>query len=93
MILRHHDLMVELDDAWWAEAQMSGFVPSGICYRAEPDARWGRAMFEAPIEPKSSSGVGFLVWLTHLGYGVFHDPPNIFGELSHSFVGKLRVIL
>lgn len=43
--------------------------------------------------PKSSRGVDFLVWLTHLSYGVFHDPPNIFGELPHSFVGKLRVIL
>jgi hypothetical protein len=50
MILRHHDLVVELDDAWWVEAQLIGFVPSGTCYRAEPDARWGRAIFEAPIE-------------------------------------------
>jgi hypothetical protein len=50
MILHHHDLVIELDDAWWAEAQMTGFVPSGACYRAEPDARWGRAIFEAPID-------------------------------------------
>src|SRR5207249_3479992 len=42
--------------------------------------------------PKSSRGVGFLVFLTHLSYRILHDPPNILRELPHPFVGELRVI-
>jgi hypothetical protein len=35
MIFYHHDLKVELDDAWWAETQMGGFVPPGAAYRVD----------------------------------------------------------
>src|SRR5579863_8098889 len=36
MIYRHDDLQIELDDAWWREAQMDGFCPSEPSYRAGP---------------------------------------------------------
>jgi hypothetical protein len=49
MVLNHHDLRIELDDAWWAEAQMAGFVPSTKAYRADPGAAKGEIIFEVQI--------------------------------------------
>jgi hypothetical protein len=50
MIFYHHDLKIELDDAWWAEAQMAHFVPPGTAYRVDLSAAKGRTVFEVPID-------------------------------------------
>jgi hypothetical protein len=42
-------LTIELDDSWWAEAQMAGFVPSGTAYRVDQAAANGQRVFEARI--------------------------------------------
>jgi len=49
MIFNHHDLTVELDDAWWAEAQMIGFVPVARAYRSNSHAAKGQAIVEVSI--------------------------------------------
>jgi hypothetical protein len=49
MILTHHDLTIELNDAWWVEAGMVGFVPSSRTFRADPSAAEGQTIFEARI--------------------------------------------
>jgi hypothetical protein len=63
MVLNHHDLKIELDDAWWAEAGMLGFVPTGPSYRAGPDAG-GRPIFLALINEigpvRRNPGVGIF---------------------------------
>jgi hypothetical protein len=38
MKLYHHDLQIELDDTWWAEAGMDGFVPHNRAYRVDRGA-------------------------------------------------------
>jgi hypothetical protein len=50
MIFYHHDLQIELDDAWWAEAEMEGFKPSGSTYRVNVGAAKGQKIFEARID-------------------------------------------
>jgi len=45
----HGDLVVEMNDAWWIEASMSGFVPPGTSYRADDTATRGRAVFVVTI--------------------------------------------
>jgi hypothetical protein len=37
MNFTHHDLQGNLDDAWWVEAGMVGFVPASSAYRADPN--------------------------------------------------------
>jgi hypothetical protein len=34
MTFVHHGMLIELDDDWWAEAGMSGFVLTSTAYRA-----------------------------------------------------------
>jgi hypothetical protein len=64
MIFHHHDLTIELDDSWWAEAQMAGFVPAGVAYRVDLDAAKGGAVFEARIDEigpvRRKPGVGIF---------------------------------
>ncbi len=64
MIFYHHDLKVELDDGWWAEAQMADFVPSGTAYRVDLAAAKGQKVFEARIDEISPArrkpGVGIF---------------------------------
>ena len=64
MILYHHDLKVELDDAWWAEAQMAGFVAPSTAYRVDLAAAKGQAVFEARIDEvgpvRRNAGVGIF---------------------------------
>jgi hypothetical protein len=64
MIFYHHDLKVELDDAWWAEAHMAGFVPQGTAYRVDLGAAKGEGAFEARIEEiepvRRKPGVGIF---------------------------------
>ena len=63
MIFHHHDLQIELDDSWWAEAGMSGFVPKAPTYRVKPDA-YGRTIFQLPIKEigpiRRNPGVGIF---------------------------------
>ncbi|MFY9900738.1 MAG: hypothetical protein WAK67_23555 [Xanthobacteraceae bacterium] len=66
MILNHHDLRIELDDAWWAEAQMAGFVPTARAYRADSNAAEGRLVFEVRIGDIGPVG-------RKLGVGIFNN--------------------
>jgi hypothetical protein len=62
MILVHHDLKIELNDAWWTEAGMANFVPIGRSFCPDLVAARGEAVFEARIdevEPvRRNPGVG-----------------------------------
>src|ERR1700730_11284201 len=64
MIFYHYDLMIELDDSWWAEAQMTGFVPTAAAYRVDLDAAKGGAVFEVRIDEigplQRNPGVGIF---------------------------------
>jgi hypothetical protein len=42
MILHHHDLEVELDNAWCSEAEMAGYVPAGTAYGVDRSATNGQ---------------------------------------------------
>jgi len=66
MILTHHDLKIELSDAWWAEAGMAHFVPAGRAFRPDLEAAKGEAIFEARIDE-----VGPL--RRNPGVGIFND--------------------
>jgi len=66
MILTHHDLKIELDDAWWAEAGMANFVPTGRAFRPDLEAAKGEAVFEARIDEVCSLK-------RNPGVGIFHD--------------------
>ena len=63
MKLKHHDLEVELDDAWWAEAGMEAFVPATSTYAADESKTPGRRIFcvsmndIAPVYRNSTAGV------------------------------------
>ena len=50
MKLYHHDLQIELDDTWWAEAGMYGFVPHNRAYRVDRGLANGKEIFEIPID-------------------------------------------
>jgi hypothetical protein len=64
MILMHHNLRIELDDAWWAEAGMAGFVPHGRTFRPDLGAVGTEVVFEARIEEvaplRRNPGVGIF---------------------------------
>ena len=49
MLIVHHDLEVELDDSWWTEAGMGGFMPRAPAYRTKVDAVDRRAIFAVRI--------------------------------------------
>ena len=48
MRFSHHNLLVELNDEWWSEAEMSGFAPQCKAYRA-PGSYKGQHVQEVPI--------------------------------------------
>jgi hypothetical protein len=64
MKLCHHDLQIELDDAWYAEAGMDGFVPLTRAYPVNADAANGRKLLEVKIDEVSpvrrNPGVGIF---------------------------------
>jgi hypothetical protein len=64
MIFHHHDLTIELDDSWWVEAQMAGFVATGGTYRVDLGATKAEAVFEARIDEigpvRRNPGVGIF---------------------------------
>jgi hypothetical protein len=47
----HHDLVTELNDEWWTEAGMDGFVPSSTAYRTEQDMVEIRIADIGPVDP------------------------------------------
>lgn len=50
MTVTHHGIQAELDDSWWAEAGMSGFIPRAASYRSAVQAAGERDVFNVPIE-------------------------------------------
>ena len=64
MKLYHHDLKIELDDTWWAEAGMEGFVPLTRAYLVDIKAAKGREPFEIRIDEvkpvRRNPGVGIF---------------------------------
>jgi hypothetical protein len=65
MMLHHHDLQIELDDLWWYDAGMTGFVTTEHAYRVAPD-RFNRRMQIVPI-----NDVGAV--RRAMGVGIFND--------------------
>ena len=49
MKLSHHNLLVELNDEWWAEADVVEFVPNSRSYRA-PGTYKDQQVYEVSIE-------------------------------------------
>jgi hypothetical protein len=64
MIFYHHDLNIELDDAWWAEAQMAGFVPLSRAYRVDVAGAKRQRIVEARIDEvgpvRRNPGIGIF---------------------------------
>jgi hypothetical protein len=64
MKLCHHDLQIELDDTWYIEAEMDGFVPLTRTYLVNADAANGRNLFDIRIDEvrpvKRNPGVGIF---------------------------------
>lgn len=53
-----------LNDDWWVEADMAGFMPSSAAYPADPDAFLGQRIFEVRIDDigpvRRAPGVGIF---------------------------------
>lgn len=64
MIFFHHDLQIDLPDAWWHEAEMDSFHPPSSCYRAAPQGGSGERIFEVPLHEiapvRRNTGVGIF---------------------------------
>jgi hypothetical protein len=60
----HHDLLIELDDTWYTEAEMDGFVPLTKTYFVNANATNGRKLFVIRIDEvrsvKRNPGVGIF---------------------------------
>ena len=66
MRLLHEDFSFELNDEWWAEAGMQGFVPLSRSYRVDSQAFPGRDVYEVRIDTVAPVR-------RHLSHGVFND--------------------
>jgi hypothetical protein len=62
--ISHHGRVVELDDAWWSEAEMGDFVPSRPHYRFDES---NRSVFIVPLLDVSPVG------RDHLAHGLFRS--------------------
>jgi hypothetical protein len=64
MRFSHHDLEVDLPDAWWLEANMDGFQPRLSCYTAALQREGDGPIFEVPIREiapvRRNPGVGIF---------------------------------
>jgi hypothetical protein len=71
----HRDVEYDLDDTWWVEAGMSGFVPQQPAFRSGPSDIAGRSTFELsvgevrPLRRKLSHGV----FNNSISDGLAHD--------------------
>jgi hypothetical protein len=75
----HHDFAFELDDEWWAEAGMQGFVPLYASYRVDPQAFPGKSVHEVRIDAVQPVR-------RRLSHGVFND------DVETGLLAKDRVI-
>jgi hypothetical protein len=64
MKLCHHDLQIELNDTWWTDAGMDGFVTLTRAYLVNADASNGRKLFEVRIDEvrpvRRNPGIGIF---------------------------------
>jgi hypothetical protein len=64
MKLCHHDLQIELDDSWWIEGGMVGFVPLTRTYFVDTDTTKGKELLEIKIDEvrpvRRNPGVGIF---------------------------------
>jgi hypothetical protein len=67
MIFTHHELRIELNDNWWSEAGMIGFVPMAKYYRVDPDFSKGQQISAVRIEDVEAAVV------RSSNVGIFHD--------------------
>lgn len=65
MKIKHHDLLDDLDDAWWAEAGMLDFKPSTSAYHTDPHKF--QSAFEVRIENIAPVG------MARRKIGIFRD--------------------
>ena len=83
MKLYHHDLFVcELDDAWWEEAGMEGFVPKNPAYRSDPNQAEGEEILEININEVKPV-------FRHRGLKIFNDS-NEYGTAKTRVIRILR---
>jgi hypothetical protein len=81
MNITHHGLQIELDDAWWDEAGMRGFVPTRRTYR------WQQPLNkENPVREVRIENVGPVNRAP--GVGVFNDDAYE-GITAHDRVVKI----
>lgn len=66
MIFTHHGLRIELNDDWWTEAEMVGFVATTIAYRFTPNSLKVQEISEVCIEDIGPVHRG-------PGVGIFND--------------------
>lgn len=66
MLIRHHELEVPLDPAWWAEAGMAAFVRSRTAYAVDPTAYPDMPVMEIAIDQIASV-------TRSPGVGIFND--------------------
>ena len=66
MHFRHRDFTFEVDENWWAEAGMTGFVPTSKSYRVDPKAFPNLAVRDIRIDDVAPVR-------RELSHGVFHD--------------------
>ncbi len=79
MKLYHHDLFVcELDDAWWKEAGMEGFVPKNPAYRVDRNQAEGKKILEININEVQCV--------------IRNQGTNIFNDSEEEGTAKTRVI-
>ncbi len=64
--VKHHELEIELDGAWWAEAGMEKFAPLTRAYAADSSQTDSRSIFEVPIEDVRAVS-------RNPGVGIFND--------------------
>jgi hypothetical protein len=69
MKLHHGHITHELDDQWWEEAGMVGFVPARSSFRPNPSAFPGWGILEIPITDVQPVE-------RQLSHGVFNDGPS-----------------
>jgi hypothetical protein len=64
MKICHHDLQIELDDTWYTEAEMDGFVPLTRTYLVNAEEANGRKLYDIRIDEvgsvKRNPGVGIF---------------------------------
>jgi hypothetical protein len=60
----HHNLQIKVDDTWWTEAAMEGFVPLTRAYHVNANVAKGRKLFEIRIDEvrpvRRNPGIGIF---------------------------------